>query len=186
LPVEHIDDFIDMKGEIVTHRANVLLSSNFRPSNPATGTTTASSSSSSVNTAGRERITHTIRQGENLGTIARRYGVTTANLQSWNNMGSSTRIVAGRTLIVWVPARNATNTTTQTTTAAAAANSQPTASSTTTTATGNTTYYTVRQGDTIWSIAQKYNGVSTNDILSWNNLNNNSVIRPGMRLRIIQ
>jgi membrane-bound lytic murein transglycosylase D len=165
LPLEHVTDFIDLKDTITTHRANVLLASNFRPINPAGGGTVAST----ANTAGRERITHTIRSGESLSTIASRYRVTVANLQAWNNL-SSTRIVAGRQLVVWVLPSNPTT--------------PATASAAPASAGGNATYHTVRSGDTVWGISQMYSGVSASDILRLNNLTNNSVIRPGMRLRI--
>jgi len=175
LPIAYVGDFIDMEDTIASHRANVLLASNFRPLAPAAGTAAASASAS---TAGRERVTHTIRSGESLSTIAQRYRVTVANLQAWNNL-SSTRIVAGRQLVVWVLPNQTTTT--------LAASSQPTTTVTASAAAGgNVTYHTVRSGDTVWGIAQQYSGVTVNDILSWNNLSRNSVIQPGMRLRIIQ
>lgn len=40
---------------------------------------------------------HTIRKGENLGSIARKYGVTVNNLKKWNNIAGST-IQAGKKL----------------------------------------------------------------------------------------
>jgi len=179
LPIAYMGDFIDMEEAIVNHRANVYLASNFRPINPAGGGTV----STSANTAGRERVVHTIRSGETLSTIASRYRVTVANLQAWNNL-SGTRIVAGRQLVVWVlptQTTTASNTTASTTT-----QTTPAATSNVAAASGNVTYHTVMSGDTIWGIAQQYNGVSVNDLLSWNNLRSNSVIRPGMRLRIVQ
>ncbi len=40
---------------------------------------------------------HTIRRGENLGSIARKYGVTVNSLKKWNNLAGST-IIAGKRL----------------------------------------------------------------------------------------
>lgn len=45
-------------------------------------------------------ITHKIRAGESLGTIARKYGVTVSQLKKWNGLRSD-RITAGRTLKIY-------------------------------------------------------------------------------------
>ena len=56
----------------------------------------------STNIAELDRIVHTIRFGETLAGIAKRYGVTVGNLQEWNNL-RGTRIVVGRRLVVLNP-----------------------------------------------------------------------------------
>lgn len=43
--------------------------------------------------------------------------------------------------------------------------------------------YTVRQGDTLWSIANRF-GVSLNELLALNNLTPNSPVFPGMLIVI--
>ncbi|MCD7759088.1 MAG: LysM peptidoglycan-binding domain-containing protein, partial [Bacteroides uniformis] len=43
---------------------------------------------------------HKIRSGENLGSIARKYGVTVNQLKSWNGL-RSTRISAGKRLKIY-------------------------------------------------------------------------------------
>ena len=43
--------------------------------------------------------------------------------------------------------------------------------------------YTVRPGDTVWSIANRYN-LSVNDILKYNNLPNPNLIYPGQSLTL--
>jgi membrane-bound lytic murein transglycosylase D len=43
---------------------------------------------------------HQVRRGENLTVLARRYGVSVRQLQSWNSMGGSTRILAGQRIRV--------------------------------------------------------------------------------------
>jgi LysM repeat protein len=42
--------------------------------------------------------------------------------------------------------------------------------------------YTVKSGDSLWTIAKKYPGVSDKDIMKWNNCNEN--LRPGQKLII--
>lgn len=45
-------------------------------------------------------ITHVVSQGETLYAIARKYGVSVAQLQSWNNISNSTIIKIGQKLII--------------------------------------------------------------------------------------
>ena len=54
------------------------------------------------------------------------------------------------------------------------------------TAKGNSSsskYHTVRKGESLWTISQKYKGVSAEDIRRENKLKGNA-IRPGQRLKI--
>ena len=44
-------------------------------------------------------------------------------------------------------------------------------------------FHTVKRGDTLWNISQKYDGVSVNDIKKWNNLKGNNVV-VGQKIRI--
>jgi LysM repeat protein len=45
-------------------------------------------------------------------------------------------------------------------------------------------YYTVRNGDTVWDIAKKFEGVTAADILKLNNLSDGSKIQVGQKLKI--
>ena len=49
-------------------------------------------------------------------------------------------------------------------------------------AAGSYTIYTVKAGDTLYSIAKAYPGVSANDIMKFNGISTN--IRPGMKIKI--
>lgn len=44
-------------------------------------------------------------------------------------------------------------------------------------------FYTVRPGDTIWEIAQRY-GIPVETILSLNNISNPNIIYPGQMIRL--
>ena len=46
------------------------------------------------------------------------------------------------------------------------------------------TYYTVKSGDTLASIAKKY-GKDTSTIIKWNNIKNPDAIYPGQTLRVL-
>jgi membrane-bound lytic murein transglycosylase D len=47
----------------------------------------------------------------------------------------------------------------------------------------STSLYTVKQGDSLWSISKKFPGVTVQNLRSWNDMNTNS-LKPGMKLKI--
>ncbi len=106
---------------------------------------------------------HKVRRGETLSTIGRKYGVSVNKLRQWNKLGKNSVLQIGQRLIV----RGGT------------ASSGAVASS----STGATKTHTVRQGESLWTISQKYKGVSAEDIKRVNGLKGNS-IRPGQKLKI--
>ena len=105
---------------------------------------------------------YTVKSGDSVWAIANKYGISTTDLISWNNIKNN-MIHPGDVLIVSKTATGNGN-----------SNSGNTGS-TTTPATG--TKYTVKSGDSVWAIANKY-GISTTDLISWNNIKNN-MIHPG-------
>jgi membrane-bound lytic murein transglycosylase D len=108
-----------------------------------------------------ERLTHKVRPGESLSVIARRYKVTVRDLQNWNNISDPRKLRAGKTLTLFhSPA--------------------PVSSA----AKSGTIKYTVRRGDSLWSISKRYK-VKVNDLMRWNELSKNAVIQPGQSIKII-
>jgi membrane-bound lytic murein transglycosylase D len=126
-------------------------------------------------------VTHTVKSGDTLSGLASKYGVTTKQLQGWNKM-SGTNILIGQKLVV--KAASTTTTTTSSTTSTTAAKPSATSSGTATTTAkkATTSSYTVRRGDTLSSIADRYN-CSVTDLKSWNGLKG-STIYPGQKLKI--
>ena len=111
------------------------------------------------------RLEHVVRSGESFWTISRRYGVTTRQLAKWNGMAPGDTLPAGRKLVVWSKAD-------------AAPATSPAA------ALGNTTRklrYTVRNGDSLYRIASRFR-VTINDIVRWNGIDRNKILRPGQKL----
>lgn len=45
-------------------------------------------------------------------------------------------------------------------------------------------YYQVKDGDTLWSISRKFEGVSEKDIMALNNISNARYIAVGQKLKI--
>lgn len=90
---------------------------------------------------------YVVKKGDSLWSIARKYGLSVAELKALNNLISNTLHI-GDTLLV------------------SSANSTDDNIS--------DEYYTVKSGDTLWGIARKYN-MSVNDLKSLNNLSSNNL-----------
>jgi len=128
---------------------------------------------------------HTVRKGDTLGSIARRYGTTVAQLREANRLSRSGLIHPGDVLQIPQGAGGGTG-------AANAVVAAPVARKTTgKTATSRTAEatpqgyeqitYSVQRGDTLGSIARRL-GVSLDHLRQVNHLKRSSLIRPGQRL----
>ncbi len=117
--------------------------------------TAASNLASSVATTSRAS-NYQVRAGDSLWNIARGHGVPLADLLSWNNLSANAVISPGQQLRVTAPA-----TTTQ----------------------SSQVRYEVKQGDSLYDIARRFQ-VEVTDILAWNNLELRQVIRPGQNLTL--
>lgn len=96
---------------------------------------------------------YVVKKGDSLWSIARANGLTVDELKSLNNLSSNVLHV-GDTLLI--------------------------SSADSTGDDGNDNYYVVKNGDTLWSIARKYN-LSVNELKALNNLSSN-VLSVGQRL----
>lgn len=148
---------------------------------------------------------HTVRKGETLGKIASKYHTSVGNLKSWNHL-RSTNLRVGQKLIVKkgttvkVPNPNA-KPTAQDSTKMIAENGATDSVTTKCDTIGGPvpvkpqpeikpvqpqqsyTSYTIRQGDTLSSIARRYN--TTVDYLAdYNKLSNKNAIQVGQKLKI--
>ena len=115
-------------------------------------------------------VEHKVRKGEYLGTIAKKYNVTLTEIKEWNDMEDN-NVKLGQTLIVSKKevAINEAKSSKKESIAASDRNAVK-------------TYY-VKKGDSLFSIAKKYPGVSISDIKKWNGIKNES-LKPGMKLKI--
>lgn len=128
--------------------------------------TSGSSGSSSSN---QQRIAYKVKSGDYLGKIASKYGVTINQLKSWNNLKSNS-IQIGQTLYIY---KNGGPTISQGGSgSSSSSNSKP-----------KTVIYTVKAGDSLFKIANKYPGVSVDDIKKANGLKSDA-IRAGQKLTI--
>jgi len=125
---------------------------------------------------GRSKITHRVRSGEVLGTIAERYYVRVSDIRKWNNMsGSMIRI--GQPLKIWVKPNSNANI------AYARHKPKPPITPAPTIDTTGKKIHTVRYGDTLWDIARKYEGLTIAKIKALNQMLDNK-IKPGQKLII--
>lgn len=130
---------------------------------------------------------YTARKGETLQTVARRFGVSRADVAEANNVSRKARLRTGQELII--PRAPATLLAARTerpapTAVASRAFAEPAAAAAVTTpAQVAHVTYKVKRGDTLFSIAQLFN-TSVAKIKSWNRLSSNR-IAPGARLKIL-
>ncbi|WP_339134413.1 MAG: transglycosylase SLT domain-containing protein [Candidatus Electrothrix sp. GW3-4] len=109
------------------------------------------------------KIVHRLRKGETLSGIGKRYNVSVDMIMQWNDIDDVRRIRAGRKIALYPSGKADTG--------ADKSEDNITVS-----------YYKVRNGDSLWSIARKHQ-VSTQEIKRWNRLSNN-LLHPGKKLVI--
>lgn len=133
-------------------------------SSGATSSVSSSSSTSSQSSSAQSSTgtaTYTVKSGDTLSSIAARHGLSLSELKSLNVL-TNNNIKAGQKLKVRATAKSQQNS----------------ASST-----GEYTEYTVKSGDSFYSIAKNYPGISAQNIMDFNGLSS-SKLKPGMKIRI--
>ncbi|MBT3871976.1 MAG: LysM peptidoglycan-binding domain-containing protein [Flavobacteriaceae bacterium] len=114
-----------------------------------------------------DRIRYRVKSGDYLGKIAERHGVGVSQIKKWNGLKSNNLKVDQR-LTIYPRKLIASSTKTRITK---------------TTTKDNVKLYTVKKGDSLWSISQKYPGVTVQNIKIWNDISSNK-LKPGMKLKI--
>lgn len=123
------------------------------------------------NVPGHKKIIYTVKPGDTLGEIAELYNTSPSKIRSWNGIAYGRYIYPNQRLTIWIPenfeaikaqVRNQIQI------------NDSVAES----------FYVVKEGDTLWEIARKYN-LSILDLKRLNNMRG-SFIRPGDRLRVIK
>ncbi len=124
-----------------------------------------------VATPERKDIQYVVQKGDNLSSIAKKFGATLDELKQWNNL-STNSIALGSTLTV---AKNEIAIVTNKATVASFKKKEEYS-------TPATEYY-VKKGDSLYSISKKYPGVTISDLKKWNNIKDEE-LKPGMKLKI--
>ncbi len=109
-------------------------------------------------------IRYRVRSGDYLGKIANKFGVGVSKIKRWNRL-RSTKLRIGQRLIIY-PRKFSKSSTAKTTT---------------TVTKGNVKTYIVKQGDSLWTIAQKFPGVTVAHLKKWNDISGTK-LKPGMKI----
>ena len=115
---------------------------------------------------------HIVDRGETLGIIARKYDVSISDIKDWNkiednNIQLGAKLIVGKKYVVSTDTKN-----TQTKKENIAVNDRD-----------EVKLYYVKKGDSLFSIAKKYPGVSISDLKKWNGIKNER-LKAGMKLKI--
>lgn len=113
-----------------------------------------------------------VKSGDTLGAIAKRFGTSVSALQAANNLKSS-QLRIGQSLSI--PGQAPLN-------SPYAIQAEQELAQQGTKNTG--TYYTVKSGDSFWTIAKKH-GTSIKNLLKWNDLPATATLKPGQKLLVV-
>lgn len=161
-------------------------------------TSEASQTASSINNGEKQNetisnkpvlISYSVKKGDNLGYISDWFDCTIADIKSWNKM-KSTKIVPGQKLKIMVPGskkdeyaainkmtlkekQNLTNI--EIVGQPAEKKEEQTVS-----------YYTVKPGDTLWSISQKYPENTIEELRNLNDMSKNETLKAGTKIKVVK
>lgn len=134
-----------------------------------------------------------VKKGQTLSTIASANRCTVNEIKKWNKLKSS-RISVGQRLAIY---HNVKKTAPKTQIAAKTEEKKGDAVAETTlpetkTKTENSAkenisdfiYYTIQPGDTLWNIAQRYDGVTVEELKEMNKIRNSHDLKPGTRIKV--
>ncbi|MFN4762053.1 LysM peptidoglycan-binding domain-containing protein [Gillisia sp. Q332] len=113
-----------------------------------------------------DKVRYRVKSGDYLGKIAQKYGVGISSIKSWNNLsGNNLRVGQYLTIYSRKPV-NVANT----------GNARPSNEA-------ETKLYTVKSGDSLWSISKKFPGITVQNLRSWNGITHTN-LKPGMVLKL--
>lgn len=123
-------------------------------------------------TNGKIKIIHEVAKGEYFHKIAIKYNCTIDDIRIWNSLPTNDLNV-GQKLDVWVDPQ-----------VARAIEEERTRPKQQRDSTDRFIYYTVQNGDTVWSIAEKFNCRSISELKEENDISNENDLKPGKKLKI--
>lgn len=118
----------------------------------------------------KDKIRYRVKSGDYLGKISRLHGVRVSDIKRWNGLRSN-NLKIGQRLTIF-PRKPVVS---KPSVVAQKPKSKPII--------GDVTIYTVQNGDSLWSISQKFSGVSIQNIKDWNGISGTK-LKPGMKLKI--
>lgn len=182
--IANIKQWNKIQGNSVAIGKSLRIKSNGLPSKTATETKTPevikTTPDEAIAVAGNTNshdfeVEYVVKNGDNLGAIAKKFGITLDELKDWNNL-TSNNLTLGKTLIVAIKEARAEQ-------PAVALNTVDSFKKKSPSAKGVEEDYYVKKGDSLYSISKKYPGVTISDIKKWNGIQGED-IKPGMKLKI--
>lgn len=186
LPNEKIMDFIDKDTSVFAYEHSKYFPNNtlVKPTDNSSGNFTP------VDIKGKAKIIYTVKSGDNVGYISSWYNVRLNDLKYWNNINRN-MIRAGQKLAIYVPEKDKQKyekvngmsfvekqAMVGKTVKVAQQKTEPQSID------GEYVYYTVKDGDNVWNIAQKYAGISSDEIMRLNKISNEKGLFVGQKLKI--
>ena len=111
-------------------------------------------------TGAGSKQTYKVRNGDSLWAIAHKHHVTVQQVSNWNKLDAATPIKPGQQLVIYKDATPGNSTSRV-----------------------RSVVYTVRSGDSLYRISEKFN-VSIDDLRRWNNLAEGNYLQPGQNLKL--
>jgi len=124
----------------------------------------------------RTQTTHIIKSGETLNSIAKKYDCEVQDILAWNTR-TKIRLKSGRKLLVFKPVK----TPSEKATPVKVDNSD---SPQFAESSGTYIYHTVKKGDTLWHISQKYKHTSLEEIKALNSHLDFNKLKTGTKIKI--
>ncbi len=119
-----------------------------------------------TDTGDGNKYVYTVKRGDTLWDIGKHYGVSVKKLTRWNGISASRYLRPGQKLTLWFAEDDEK----------APAASRPAT---------DPLHYIVKRGDSLWSIAKKFN-VTVKQLLAWNKLRKNKYLYPNQKITVYQ
>jgi len=182
LPIDKISPFIDNQPQIFAYNRDKYFPNNqIALIKEVHGT-------SNYDLEGKKKIYYTVQRGDNPGEIANKFRIRVSDLCAWNNIRHN-MIRIGQKLAIYskdnAPSPKTVATVAKTEISQVQAPGQKLQTINAENAlSGEYTLYTVRRGDSLYTIARQFAGVSDQEIKLLNNLKNANSLMPGQKLKI--
>ena len=186
LPIDKISPFIDSQTQIFAYNRD-----KYFPNNQIVPVRDERGRTLYFDTDGKKKITYTVKSGDNPRSVANKYKITTSLLAEWNHIRHN-RIKVGQKLTIYIEDKTVAAVGSKKAKAESlkASGTSTLAQKPLETITGpltfneEYTFYIVRRGDSLYTIAKQFAGVSDTDIKLLNNIKNARNLVVGQKLKI--